>query len=264
MKKLIYLFILFIIFTSCEDVIDVELNESEPRLVIEANLDLLENGNSITKVRLTLSAPFYENEIPIVSDATIIIRENDLIHSLEYVEDGYYTGNFDFNYNIDYTLEVIYKGELYTATQELISVTPIDYIEQINDGGINGDEIELKVFFTDPSNEDNYYLFEGNSEKGKIQDSFSDEFFDGNQVFGLYAVEELEIGDNVQIRLYGVDNQFYNFMSLLLQQNNSDGGPFETQPATVRGNIINLDNPDNYPFGYFRISNVYRESYTIE
>lgn len=263
MKNIIFLFLLFGFFTSCEDVVDIDLNESEPRLVIEANLDLLENGNSITKVRLTLSAPFYEDEVPIVSDATIIIKENDIIHTLEYAEDGYYIGDFDFNYHIDYTLEIMYKNELYTATQQLISVVPIDYIEQVNDAGINGDEIEFEVFFTDPPDEENYYLFEGNSEKGLVIDSFSDEFFDGNQVFVLYSVEELEVGDNVQIRLYGVDEQFYNFMSLLLQQNDS-GGPFETQPATVRGNIINLDNPDNYPFGYFRVSNVSRESYTIQ
>ncbi len=263
MKKLSYLFILFGFLFSCEDVVDIDLNESDPRLVIEANLDLLENGQSITKVRLTLSAPFYENEVPIVSDATIIIKEDNIFHLLEYAEDGYYIGNFDFNYNIDYTIEVLYNNELYTATQQLVSVTPIDYIEQINDAGSNSDEIELKIFFTDPPNEENFYFFEANSEKGGIQDSFSDVFFDGNQIFALYSVEDLEVGDNVQIRLYGVDEQFSDFMILLFQQNES-GGPFETQPTTVRGNIINLDNPDNFPFGYFRISNVYRESYTIE
>jgi len=264
MKKIIYLFLLFGIFSSCEDVVDIELNESEPRLVIEANLDLLENGQSITKVRLTLSAPFYENEVPFVSDATIIIKENNIIHSLEYAQDGYYIGNFDFNYNVDYTLEVLYNNELYTATQQLISVTSIDYIEQINDAGATGDQINLKIFFTDPPNEENYYFYKASSGKGLVLDSFSDEFFNGNQIFALYHVEDLEVGDSVQIRLYGVDEQFYNFMSLLLQQNSSGGGPFETQPATVRGNIINLNNPDNFPFGYFRVSNVYRESYTIE
>ncbi|MCF6308394.1 MAG: DUF4249 domain-containing protein [Flavobacteriaceae bacterium] len=264
MKKLIYIFIFLGIFISCEDVVEIDLNESEPRLVIEANLDLLENGQSITKVRLTLSAPFYEDEVPIVSDATIIIKEDDIIHTLEYAQDGYYIGNFDFNYNIDYTLEVLYNNELYTATQQLISVTSIDYVEQVNDAGSSGDEIDLKIFFTDPPNEENYYFYEGTSGKGLVVDSFSDEFFDGNQIFALYSVDDLEAGDNVQIRLYGVDEQFYNFMSLLLQQNSSGGGPFETQPATVRGNIVNLDKPDNFPFGYFRVSNVYRESYTIE
>ena len=263
MKKLIYLFILFGIFTSCEDVVDIELNNSDPRLVIEANLDLLENGDPITEVRLTLSAPFYDNDIPIVSNASVIIKENGNIHILEYAEDGIYIGNFPLDYNIDYTLEIIYNDEIYTATQQLIPVTSIDYIEQINDGGFSGDEIELKIFFTDPPNEDNYYLFEGTSEKGGVQDSFSDEFFDGNQIFALYSADDLEAGDNVQIRLYGVDEQFSDFLILLFQQNESDG-PFETQPTTVRGNIVNIDNPDNFPFGYFRVSNVYRESYTIE
>jgi hypothetical protein len=40
-----------------------------------------------------------------------------------------------------------------------------------------------------------------------------------------------------------------------LQQGSEDGGgPFETQPATVRGNVVNETNPDNFPLGYFRVS----------
>jgi len=263
MKKIIYLFILFGVFTSCEDVVEIELNESDPRLVIEANLYLLENGDSLTEVRLTLSAPFYDNDIPIVSNASVIIKENGNIHILEYAEEGIYIGNFPLGYDIDYTLEVNYNNELYTATQQLIPVASIDYIEQNNDGGFNGDEIELKIFFTDPPGEENFYFFEAYSEKGGVEDSFSDVFFDGNQIFAIYFADDLEAGDNVQMRLYGVDEQFYDFMILLFQQNES-GGPFETQPTTVRGNIINIDNPDNFPFGYFRISNVSEESYTIQ
>jgi hypothetical protein len=54
-------------------------------------------------------------------------------------------------------------------------------------------------------------------------------------------------------------------MFILLQQGSDDGGgPFETQPATVRGNCINITNPNNYPFGYFRLSEVDEVIYTIE
>ena len=40
----------------------------------------------------------------------------------------------------------------------------------------------------------------------------------------------------------------------------SDGGgngPFNTVPFQLRGNIVNITNPENFPFGYFRISEVY-------
>ncbi len=39
-------------------------------------------------------------------------------------------------------------------------MVPIDFIEQKDDGGFLGEDIELKAFYTDPANIDNYYFFE--------------------------------------------------------------------------------------------------------
>ena len=70
---------------------------------------------------------------------------------------------------------------------------------------------------------------------------------------------------DVTIRNYGISHRFYNFMFTLLQQGSEEGGgPFETQPATVRGNCINQTNQDNFPFGYFRLSEVDEVIYTIQ
>ena len=54
-------------------------------------------------------------------------------------------------------------------------------------------------------------------------------------------------------------------MFILLQQtSDGGGGPFETQPATVRGNCINTTNKENYPLGYFRLSEVDEFTYEIQ
>ncbi len=67
------------------------------------------------------------------------------------------------------------------------------------------------------------------------------------------------------LKNYGISQRFYDFMFILLQQNSEDGGgPFETQPATVRGNCINQTNPDKFPLGYFRLSEVDEFIYTVE
>ena len=69
----------------------------------------------------------------------------------------------------------------------------------------------------------------------------------------------------VNAYLNGISERFYAFMFILLQQNPEDGGgPFETQPATVRGNCQNITNPDNFPLGYFRASEVAEFIYTIQ
>ncbi len=266
MKQFLLLITFGLLLTSCEDVIDVELNDADPRLVIEVNINSrFETGDVINFVKLTTTAPFFDNQIPVVDDASVQISdENGNVFPFVYTENGYYSGHFSPQPNIDYTLQVIYKDETYTATTKLITTPALEYIEQKDDGGFFGDQIELKAFFTDPANEKNFYYFTGSSERGISRDVLSDEFFNGNSIFGLYYADDLAEGDDVQFILYGITEEFYNYMFILLQQTRSGGGPFETQPATVKGNIINETNPENYPLGYFRISEISVLNYTVE
>lgn len=266
MKKLFLMIVFFGILTSCEDVIEVELNDAPPRLVVEANLNVWENGSSSAEVRLTTTAPFFENNLPFVTDAEVnITDENGVVYPFIYSQDGIYTSSLRPQLNIDYTLRIQYKGETYSATETLYTVSPLEFVEQRDDGGFSGEDIELKAFFTDPAGERNYYFFEGLSERGDALDVYNDEFFNGNSIFGYYLVEDLAPGDEVQFNLYGASEAYYNFMFILLQQtSDGGGGPFETQPATVRGNIVNETNPDNFPLGYFRVSEVSTLNYTVQ
>jgi len=270
MRKLIAI-LLLIVFTSCEDVIDVNLNTTEPRLVIEASINWFKNtaGNE-QQVKLSLSAPFFDDEIPPANGAIIEITDTNN-NVFNFVEDGitgiYRNSNFSPVLNDMYSLTIEYNGETYTATETLKSVSSIDYIEQNNDGGFSGEDIELKAYYTDPLNEENYYYFEFISDIPVIPtlEVYNDEFTNGNQIFGFYTEEDLEPGDEVIIRNYGVSERFYEFMFILLQQGSEDGGgPFETQPATVRGNCINESNPENSPYGYFRLSEVDELVYIVE
>jgi hypothetical protein len=270
MKKIIFLFLLSLCF-NCEDVIDVDLNEAEPRLVIEASINWFKNtsGNE-QSIKLSLSAPFFDNEVPAATGATVKITDTNN-NTFNFVENGstgiYLNTNFTPIIDQTYNLEILYNNETYIASETLKSVVLIDYIEQNNEGGFSGEEIELKAFYTDPANIENHYFFEFISDIPVIPtlEVYDDQFTDGNQIFGFYTEEDLESGDIVTIRNYGVSERFYEFMFILLQQGSDDGGgPFETQPATVRGNCINLSNPDNYPFGYFRLSEVDEVIYTVE
>ncbi|WGF92623.1 DUF4249 domain-containing protein [Aequorivita marisscotiae] len=267
MKKLFIFIIFFGIFSSCEDVIEVELNEAPPRLVIEANCNKnIDEEQVQATVRLTTTKPFFGNENTEIADAEVkIITEEGFIINLEYFNNGRYSATFPIEAEKEYTLEIVHQGETYSATEVLYNVSPLEFVEQRNDGGFTGEDIELKVFFTDPADQRNFYFFEGLSEKGDVLDVYNDEFFDGNTIFGYFLVDDLAPEDQVQFNIYGVSQAYYNFMFILLQQTSDQGGgPFETQPATVRGNIVNETNPDNYPLGYFRISEVSTLNYTVQ
>ena len=271
MKKIIYILLFSAFAFSCEDVIDLELPNAEPKLVIDASINWFKgtSGNDQT-IKLTLSAPFYDNQVPPANNAQVIITDSNT-NSFEFIEDGntgiYQNNAFIPEINGEYNLTVIYNVETYSASETLKSVSEIEYVEQNLEGGFTGEETEIKAYFTDPGDEENYYFFEYIPSMDVLPtlDTFQDEFVNGNEIFGFYVEDDLDPGESVIIRNYGVSERFYEFMFVLLQQSSEDGGgPFETQPATVRGNCINQTNPQNFPFGYFRLSEVSEFNYTIE
>ena len=270
MKKII--FIIIVIFTyACEDVIDLDLPTSKPRLVIDASINWLKgtSGNE-QQIKLSLTAPFFDADVPPANGATVIITDNN-DNSFEFIEDGdtgiYINSAFIPEINGEYNLTVLYKEETYVASEILQPVSEITRVEQNLEGGFTGEETEIKAFFNDPIDEENFYFFEFTPSLPVTPtlDTFNDEFVNGNEIFGFYVEEDLDPGQSVTIKIHGVSERFYEFIFILLQQiDDGGGGPFETQPATVRGNCINLTNPDNYPLGYFRLSEVDELVYVVE
>lgn len=267
-----YFFIALLLFTfSCEDVIDIDLNEAPPKLVIDASINWFKGTDgSDQNIKLTLTAPYFEENVPPATGAQVYITDsnNNTFNFIELGTSGIYNNtNFIPVINTTYTLFIIYEEDIFTATETLKSVVPIEYVEQNDTGGFTGEETELKAFYTDPVEEENYYFFEFISDIPEIAslEVYEDRFTNGNQIFGFYTEEDLSSGDVVIIRNYGISSQFYDYMFILLQQNNEDGGgPFETQPATVRGNCVNQTNPNKFPLGYFRLSEVAELEYTVQ
>ncbi len=269
-KKTIYIFTLITLF-NCEDVIDLKVPTSDPKLVIEASLNWFNDttGNE-QEIRLSLTAPFFDDQVPPANNANIMVSDTNN-NTFIFTEEGntgvYKTSEFIPVIDQEYTLNIDYQTETYIGTEILKSVTPIDNIEQNNEGGFGADEIEIKAFYSDPANVENYYFFEfrNNFQTVPTIEVYEDRFTNGNQTFAFYSDEDLVSGHQLTINNFGVSEQFYQFMFLLVQQTGQDaGGPFQTQPATVRGNCVNITNPDNFPLGYFRVSQANTFNYIVQ
>jgi hypothetical protein len=82
-----------------------------------------------------------------------------------------------------------------------------------------------------------------------------DEFFNGNLFFSVYRNEKVKVNDTVNITHFGISKTYYNYMNIVLDiAGNSGGGPFQSPPVSVKGNIINQTDAANYALGYFRLS----------
>lgn len=256
----------------CEKVVDVDLDTAAPKLVVDASIQWIKgtSGNE-QKITLTTTAAYYAPTVPAVSGATVFITNssNVIFNFTESGTSGEYVCN-DFQPVIgeSYTLTVIHNDQTYTATETLTAVPNIENnIEQNNEGGFTGDEIEVKFFYQDNGLEDNFYLigFQPNDKPFPDYDVLDDRFFQGNLMFGLYSDEDLNSGDVLNIKLSGISRQYYNYMNVLLAIAGSNGGsPFQSPPATVRGNIINTSNETNFALGYFTLSEVATANYTVQ
>lgn len=269
MKKVYYIFgILSLMFFSCEEVVEVDLNTAEPRLVVEASINWYkgDTGN-IQKIRLTTTAGYYDPEVPTVSNAIVKITSEDgqVFDFLEETPGNYYCHDFVPEIGKNYELMVMVNGEVYTATEKMYAVPEIQYVEQNNDIGFSDDLIEIKYFFQDNAEEENYYLdsFTIDNITYPVYGISSDKFFQGNMMYGIFLYDEFETGDDVDIKLYGISSSYYNYMRVLFNSTDS-GGPFPIPVGTVRGNLVNQTNPDNYALGYFRLSEVDQITYTVE
>lgn len=271
MKKSLYIILLCLPFFTCEEVVDLNLKTAEPRLVIDASLNWIKDTDGKNQyIKLSLTAPYYSTTVPPATGASITITDNNN-NTFQFIEEGntgiYTNLNFIPEINGVYNLTITYNNEIYVATESLKPVVPIESVEQKNDGGFSGEDTEIKAYYTDPKNIENYYLFEFISTSSNVLslEVYEDEFTDGNRIFAFYSDDKLKSGDELFIRNHGISKQYFEFMSILLAQSgNNSGAPFQTQPATIRGNCINQTNPDHYPLGYFRASEVAVFKYTIE
>jgi len=247
---------------SCEDVVNVDLGTTEPRLVVDASIYWYKGYTGESQViRLSTSTSYYTDEIPMVSGAIVNV-ENSLgvvfsFFENEKVPGVYVCNSFMPELGETYTLTVKYEDEFYTATETMYPVPDLLYTTQ-EYGGISGDSPLIKAYFQDPGDQQNFYMQRCQRTDKKSQTTvFNDEYVNGNETFTFLFFEDLPHGVPVDIQLMGISERYYNYMNKIYATvSETNVGPFETAPAELRGNIINNSNPDNYAFGYFRLSEV--------
>ncbi len=273
MKQILFIPIIFLlmVFSSCEEVVDVDLDNAEPKLVIDAYIKWKKGtaGNE-QEIRLSMTAPYFSENVPAVSGAVVTVANSTgtIFNFTEETGTGIYRCN-DFIpvLNDEYFLTVFYDGQTYSASEILKPAPDITLIEQNNEGGFTGEEIEVRAFFTDNGATDDFYLFRFDPEYYAIPyyEVVEDRFFNGNQIFALYSDEDMASGDELKISIFGISERYYNYMNILTSISGGNGGsPFQSPPATVRGNIVNTTNQSDYPLGFFAISEVDEETYLVE
>lgn len=271
-------------FWSCEDVIQVDLPSEEPRLIIDAlvRVDTSIDFNAV-RVKVNLTDSFFGSVPPAnLQQITMNNLDNPMIGpdtpALLETEPG--SGIYEKYFSTEelmrdrWFLSIRYDDTFYVAFAEFTPSVPFDNLEFGDDVLFDDNDTELKVTFTDIEERNDYYIFDFDFENYLVSE---DEFYQGQQFEFSYFYDDILLeGEDLEISILGADEEFYNYMDLLVQLTEGNFGPFETPSVTVRGNIFNVtdinnidsfdnvDNEENFPLGYFAIVQEYKETIIVE
>lgn len=287
MRRILALLLLAGVITACEDVIEVEVPSEAPRLVIDAIIRVDTSQAFIQpEIRVTQTASFFDAVQPVsnITQMTLAaLNENGTGQEFMVLEEtepgsGIYRDPEPFPVDTllsgPLILQIEHEDRLYFARTEFVPSVEINRFEQGDDILFSEDDTEVIVEITDSPEQENFYVFDfGFSEFLTVQD----QFFNGQTFeFSYFYEEELDTGQQLEVSILGADQGFFDYMTLLIEQTQNDGGVFETPVATVRGNIFdvtdldndqvvdNVSQPDVFPLGYFAVVQEFKATLTLE
>lgn len=250
------------ILSNCEKVIDVDVPSIEPKLVIDASFEIFFDENPIvsnTIIRLTLSADYFSDVIPAVTNANVFLTnlsDSTIINFSDGNADGIYEPSNSFipAENIAYELTIIYDNETYKGVATRVKSTPIIDVTQSDKTLFSGNEVGINVKIQDELDVDNYYFYDFSKDNYSV---IGDRFFDGQEyeVPNFYDEDDIELPETITVKMLGISKDYFNYLNILLDQSGENGGgPFQSVPSSLLGNMINTTNDANFPLGYFHIA----------
>jgi hypothetical protein len=264
MKNWIGLMALVLIsFTACEKVIDVDLNDSNPQIVIQAELW---SGTNDFSVKIDKTRSFYKNDAQeVVNDANVMLEEiGGGTQNLSSMGEGVYQlTNFTATEGKTYKLIVEYQEEIYEASSEMRPKVELDSVDYEFIPGIFGQPGGYFIFmnYTDPDEPGNYYRAYSwkNGEPQLTSEDFwlnDDEFTNGNSITIPLFTQFFELGDTVDIRFASIDASAYDYFITLSEVANGSGN--SAAPANPNTNW------SNHALGYFAALNADEVQLIIE
>jgi hypothetical protein len=256
---LVFLFILLpVLLFSCTEPIDIILDESTERLVVEG---LLTTDTMSHKVMLSKTSGYFCNQVPeSVSGAAVTISDGENILILTEVTPGVYQTALSVHgiegrtYTLNIKLNSLIGGYFdYTASSKLYPVAKLDSINLLYNPGLSPEGVwEVKCYVKDPATID-FYRFQVSKNDTIITDTLDEWFVTDDRFFNGYYVngttigyldqeikeERLKEGDKILVEMNNTGEEYANFIWESQSEIMGSYPLFSGPAANVKGNISN-------------------------
>ena len=292
MKKYLLFFLTLLFLNSCEDVIELELEEDGAQLVVDAWLN---NKAETQVIKLRRTIPYFDNTFaPEVTGATIVVADSDstLFFFEDTDNDGDYTWTPQAGEQLvqdgkDYALYIELNGDEYISISKANREPLVDSIgyEFFDDLVGQPDGHYAQIYARDqPGEGDVYWIktFKNGQFLNKPQEmniTYDGAFGPGaesdGELFivpirtGINRIPDFEddavdtdslppyaIGDNIRVEIHSLTPEAYFYLFQIREQmTQGDNGLFATPITNVPSNIIS-QSPDakEEPVGFFCVS----------
>ncbi len=247
--------VLVFFFQSCEETIDLDFQDNDPVIVVEAELSNLSNQQEI-RVNKTKSI-FESGRFVYVEDAHVVVSTSKG-QSFQFIHQGegkYTHSNFIPQQGVEYSLSVLSEGQRITAKSTMQAYVEVDSLGFIEENILDQSYDFVAIRFLDPNDEENYYKYtmSVNDKPAKFMAVFSD---------------KLNNGRDVEHRFYDADNDFYQgdkvvvYRSLISKEVFRYWNEYQRLTPSSSAPSNPTSNLSGGALGYFSINNTKR--YTLE
>jgi hypothetical protein len=243
---LIYLFI----FPGCERVIDVDLNEANPQIVIEGNLSY--NHGALEVLISKTGSYFATTPVEKVDNAKVYLENSagTRFEAKAFGDGVYKIERYPMQQKKEYQLFIEYEGQTYQAKSTLFPAVKIDSLgfEYQPDVRFFEGGYRLLLYFSDPPAEGNYYrikVYKNGELFNDVDDLivFDDSRLNGKGIQVTLRRQLFDIGDTAYVQLISIDeNAFTYFTTFRDMANTNPGSPAPANP---------ISNFNNGALGYF-------------
>lgn len=232
------------LFTSCEKVIDLNLNNSEKKYVIEA---VLTDISGTAKVLLTQTKDFtQDNTFEGIGGAIVSIAENGGVPTLfNETSPGVYQSLITGSVGKEYTLSVTINGETFTASSVMPQRVNLDSIFVTDEMLFTDTRKIVSTIYQDPVGRGNNYRFLQYINGRKITQIIvnNDDYTDGRKIINklFYFPDDdqdslkIKSGDNIKVEMLCINEPIYKYWFSL--DRSSTGGSSQATPSNPVSNI---------------------------
>lgn len=240
MKKIFYLLFSILALgtmSSCEKVIDLDLNSTDPKYVIEGTVD---KDSTIHTIRITRTLNFDETgSYPTVDNAIVTLQDNaGNSCALTLVAPGtYQTPSYPGVEGRTYTLTVNVDGKTFTSSSTIPTQVYLDSITLVDFGFGPKPTFFPVANRMDPAGIRNYYRFDLYKNQVPVNGIYlqDDQFSDGVEVLEPIFGGEYESGDTLDLTLYCIDANVHKYFYTLSVNAGGTGGATPANPESNFG-----------------------------